>query len=177
MRSAVEIVDAVVTRLQTAQWKPTDGPLEGAFQRVERFDVSNLGEGLEALILNQDRFALVIWVGEDFEQAVVRGNQPVSQRQTRLIVMVSDRVIGDRRAAVFGSNTHPGALKLRELALAAVCGYLIENPNGVYAHPVMSEPVFVESERGNLPGRSCVSMEFKCDGGWLFGERGPGPIV
>jgi hypothetical protein len=166
-RSPNEIVESVVEWLQTAKWDRGDLGEETAFERVEAYVSTQLEEALRDLIVSESRIAIVVPSGSRWE-TMQRNDllRPVCRRTTSVVVLVSDRIIGDEEAAYTGSDDNPGCADLAELAIEAVSGQLMGSSPAVYAVPVSDELLKATTDEETQPGRLCVSIEFDCFTDW-----------
>lgn len=149
-----------------------------AFSRVELFDCESLLEAFTLLTIADKRICVIVPTDETFERRP--GDQiMVITRLLPVTLLISDRKLGNRTAALFGDGTDLGAYGLLELALPVVTGRLLENPNGVTSAPAHASVLIVknEKEKQNLPGRAAVALELHCRGGSLQAQLGPGPIL
>jgi hypothetical protein len=149
-----------------------------AFARVELFDSESLLEAFELLTLSEQRICVIVPLDETFNTEN-RGQILISTRILPVALLISDRVIGDRTKALFGSAANLGAYALAELALPVVTGRLLDNPNGVTVEPVNTSVLIIKNqkEKQNLPGRAAVALELQCRGGNLQAPLGPQPIL
>lgn len=138
-----------------------------AFERIEIFDEENLMEAFKRLLVGDQRTCLIIPLTARWDQNA--GENPRTVRRTLpVVLLISDQVIGDRTAALFGGAANPGAYGLSAIAVPAVTGQLIANPGGVVCTPVNESVVIVrEADGGDAGGRAAVALELECQGGWL----------
>ena len=176
-RSAGEIVEALGAVLLALQWTPAGGSAESAFQSVKLFDLDALAAALSELIVSQERVCFIVPGDERFTARAESPARLVMTRTLPVALLLSDRVLGDRQAALYGTDTNPGAFSLLELALPAVTGVLLANPRGVLVKPVTAAVVTVKDEARTLPGRACVELDLDCTGGTLSASLGAGPIL
>jgi hypothetical protein len=168
----------------TADANGTVTPL--AFEKVELFDSEDLTEAFKFLTLVEQRVCLIVPLDEEFNASPGEGNGQAAlkylwRRMLPVIVICSDRVLGDRKASLFGieppdANATPGAFGLADLVLPAVSGLLLGNPNGVVCEPKMTSVLTVKDMEKKLPGRVAVGIEFECRGGRLETTLPKGPI-
>lgn len=167
------ISTAIVDALRASQWN--DGT---AFEVVERFDSTEIERAFsQILVAHRSRVAFVVLYGESWESPNP-GLLRQSLRSTRVALLISDRVLGDRSAAIFGGPSNPGCLALKDVAIAAVCGPLISNPAGCDVQPVSVDLMFVErveESSTKLPGRAACLVELVVSGGSLHFNRSKGP--
>ncbi len=162
MRTTTEIIDALVAKLQALQWTPGSGPAEPAFQAVKRFDSTDLAAAFAELLVSQQRVALVVHTGDRFDDAGTGAGQVAVRRVTEVSLVLSDRVLGKRQAAIWGTATNPGCLPLKDLALTAVGGPLIAAPGAVDCVPVHAERLTVEDLKSKQPGREACLLDLEC---------------
>lgn len=175
--SVSAIAAALQAQLQLV--KLVDG-VTAAFEQVELFDSENLTEAFQLLLLNAKRLAVIVpldskW--EDYNKS--RSNRLMVFRTIPMIVIVSDRVLGARQDALYGTATTPGAYGLEALALPFITGQIIDNPNGVVSRPVNSSVLIVKNntDKKNLPGRAALAIELECQGGWMETFLAAGPSL
>lgn len=168
---------ATALKTQVAGVKLADN-VTAAFQRVELFDSESLTDAFQQLLVSEQRICLIVPLAEHWETEV---KQPkiLSRRTVPFALLISDRVIGHRNDALFGTANNPGAYKLEALTLPAVIGQLLPNPNGVICTPTGSDVMIVKSEKekANHPGRAAIALELECRGGWLETKTGIGPTL
>jgi len=168
------IVTALMTAVEGVQY---DGA--AAFQRVEFFDCEKLADAFQYLLITEQRVCVVVPLEERFSTI---SKQPLLQIKRRLpvLLMISDRVIGssNRKVALLGNDTTPGAQGLVDLTLPAVTGAIIANPSGVLCIPIDSTIMTIAAkDQAKLPGRLCICLELECTGGLITTNTGPGGIV
>jgi len=101
----------------------------------------------------------------------------IVRRRLPVVLLISDRVMGDRKAALWGNNLTPGAMGLAELVLPAVTGQLIANPAGVVSEPQNTSVMTLkDTDKKELPNRIVVAMELQCRGGRLEATLDPAPV-
>jgi hypothetical protein len=172
----------------TMVWPPAvGGAAVPAFDRVDVFDSENLVEAFRFLLVSEQRVCLIVPLDEDLEAKAV-GLKLIVTRKRPIALLVTDRVLGDRRAAVFGSQAAdaaatPGALNLAEMVLPAVTGRLLDavpQDGGLTLSKVIGVPthcgVFtVHDPKQELQGnRACALVQVDCEGGRLEAVVGPG---
>lgn len=162
MRTTTEIMDALVAKLQAVQWTPGSGPAEPAFQEVKRFDSTELVAAFTELLVTRQRVALVVYMGDRFGDAGSGPDQVCARRTTEVSLILSDRVVGKRQDAIYGTATNPGALPLKDLVRAAVAGRLLAEPGAVLCAPVNAEILTVENLKERQPGRAACLLELEC---------------
>ena len=184
-RSVSEILAALSAALVAAQWTPVDNqPAIPVFQSVKLFDLANLATAFQELTVADQRVCFIIADSEHFADKFSNAGDQGVQRQmlfTRRLpvaLLMSDRVIGDRTTALYGGMNGTvkilGAEGMKEIALTAVTGQLIANPNGIVCRPTSSAAVDVKDMRTKLPGRACVELDLECTGGTVAADLGPG---
>lgn len=162
MRATADIITALVAAMNTAQWTPEGGDPEPAFAVVKPFDSTDLPAAFAELLVTEQRVALIVYTGDDFEDANSGPGQVEVRRAAQISILVSDRVLGKRQEAIFGSATHPGALRLKDIALAAVAGPLCAQPEAVDCRPVHAEPLILEDLKKKQPGRVAYLVDLEC---------------
>lgn len=164
-KSVPVVVNALKTQL--AAVKLADAATD-AFERIELFDNENLAEAFKTLLISEQRIAVIVPLEARWEQKNPAESIRTVRRVLPVVLLISDRAIGDRTTALFGSADSPGAFGLSALALPAVTGQLFSNPAGVVAMPSSESVVILkDAEKSNLPGRAVVAVEVQCQGGWL----------
>ena len=168
---------AIVARV-TALTLPSDPPVDPpvtAFQRVGLFDSERLTEAFKYLLVSEQRVCVVVPLHEEFS-SVANHLKLISTRMLPVMILCSDRVLGDRTAALWGSDTEIGAQALMELVLPEVTGVLLPAPNKVLCEPVSDSILVVMDTEKALPGRVAVGLEVKCTGGSIEATLGKGPV-
>lgn len=159
---------------------------QAAFQSVKLFDTADLPAAFTELMENQQRVCFIVPDLEQFE-AVLSGSTKLQvRRRLPVALLISDRVTGNRLAALYGAAATDklpaiaGAEPLKEIALAAVTGQLINGEPGkgnVLCSPTTSTVLTVEDAKRKLPGRACIELDLECSGGTLEAATGPGPTL
>jgi hypothetical protein len=174
-----DVLTTLKTKLAALQWTPTGGPAEAAFHHVEIFDMSDLVVALQELLaLEGHRVCLIVHDSESFENEVKGRDLHCRQsRQVRLVL--ADRHWTERQAAMLGDTatpqTTPGALKLKDITLPAVCGLL---QDGIRCEPGSGELALLQSsDRADLAGRIVYFQDLTLAGGELKFDLGNKPIV
>ncbi len=177
-RPTTDIVSQLVTNLTNLQVTIGNAAPAAAFSRVAIFDSENLVAAFQQLLISEQRICLVVVMDEQFH-TVNRGQQLIVTRTLPVTLLISNRQLGDRVAALYGNATSPGAYGLMELVLPAVTGMLLAPPNGVTCEPVNNSVLIVKNEKDkqNLPGRAAVALELHCCGGNLQAALGPIPVL
>jgi hypothetical protein len=160
----------IITQLQAAvegvQLPEGFDPAGPAFGNVELFDAENLADAFAYLTIVEQRVCVIVPLSETIE-TISQGMKLIVRRVRPVALIISDRVIGSRKEALWGNATTPGAMGLMELTLPAVCGQLIDNPNGVVSEPSHVSVMSVKDTAKKLPNRIAVILEVKCRGGRL----------
>ncbi len=156
------ILDAIKAKLSAATWTPQSGPAEPAFGEVHLFDGTDLVAAFSELIISKSRVALVIYSGANWEPM----GSAATRRMPSVSIVASDRQIGKKREAIFGSATTPGALKLIEIAAVAVTGRLLDSPP-CDCRPTSEDTVAMEDLRNKQPGRYGAILDLSLSGGIL----------
>lgn len=172
------IVNQLVTNLAALKITIGNAAPTPAFARVALFDSENLVAAFQQLLISEQRICLVVVLDEQFKTEN-RGQVLISTRELPVTLLISDRQLGDRVAALYGNAATPGAYGLMELALPVVTGMLLAPPNGVTSEPIRNSVLIVKNEKDkqNLPGRSAVALELHCRGGNLQAPLGPQPVL
>jgi hypothetical protein len=139
MRGIGEIVGELQGRLVGIEFP--DEPGVKAFDRVELFDSEDLSAAFQFLLITEQRVCVIVPLEAKFETVFggasgMASRKLTSKREVPVVVLCSDRVLGDRKAALYGSDTERGAYALAELALPVCVGLLLPNPNGVVGEAV-----------------------------------------
>jgi hypothetical protein len=181
-RATPEIVAALQAAVTAVTWVPVAGADAAAvFDRVELFDDEDLVEAFRYLTVTEQRVCVIVPLDEQFETAVDK-RKLIVRRMLPVALLMSDRVLGDRKQALWGdlaadgSQTTPGAMGLMEMVLPAVTGLLLPNPKGVVVEPARGEVMAVKDTEKDLPSRITVSLELHCRGGYLEADLGTGPV-
>lgn len=133
-----------------------------AFGSVKIFDADDLVEAVKWLYVTQQRVCVIVPGAFKWEEET--GNTKLIVRRTGSVsLLISDRVLGDRTAALLGNAQTPGAMGLKDLALPAVTGQLLPNPSGVVSMPTREYVMSVKKK--DLPNRICICVELECKGG------------
>lgn len=176
------IINALVAAVQGVVWQ-AGPPAVPAFERVEFFDVEKLAEAFQFLLITEQRVCVIVPLEERFSSAINSPGKLVVTRELPVVLMISDRVFGDkkRQVALLGDNTTPGAQGLMELTLPSVTGMLLQPANGASGIKCIPRSAVVMTvagkEQAKLPGRLCMAVELECTGGTLTAGVGPGPTL
>jgi hypothetical protein len=160
------ILNALQASVQAVQFTPPGGAAQSAFGNVQLFDSENLAEAFQYLMIVEQRVCVIVPLDERIE-IIASGQKLMVRRRRPVALLISDRVIGNRKTALWGDDKTPGAMGLMELTLPAVCGQLIDNPNGVVSEPSQVSMLTVNDVAKKLPGRLAVVLELNCVGGRL----------
>ena len=172
-RSVTEILSALKSALESAQWTPAGGGPVAAFQKVKLFDLAQLADAFSELLVSEQRVCLLVPDAEKFESALQGNTRLLIKRTLPVALLLSDRVVGDRQQALHGAEASggsvavAGAFPLQEIALAAVTGQLLPNPKGVVCRPVTATVLDVQDTKRKMPGRACIELDVECTGGTL----------
>lgn len=178
--STADIIAALTAAVTGVQFKGAN-----AFSRVEFFDVEDIAEAAQFLLITEQRACVIVPLEERFE-AAIKGPLTVLTRRLPIVLLISDRVIGStkRKVALLGDANTPGAQGLVDLTLPAVTGLLIApiggaTPvGGVKCLPTDSVVMKISSkDQPKLPGRVCIALSLECTGGTLTANTGPGNIL
>lgn len=164
MRTATEIVEALLDKLRAVQWLG-----QPAFDRVERYDAARIAEAFEDILLAKgNRVALVIWTGMRWDADP--GLDKRRRRMDLVTLLISDRVLGDRRhAAMWGKpGVSPGTLALMEAVLPVMHGRLIAAPDPIDVAPQEVVPMTLRDEANSAAAvdRVAVTVDLECVGGY-----------
>lgn len=141
--------------------EPINSP---AFGSVKIFDADDLVEAFRWLYVTQQRSCLIV-PGAGRWETETKGTKLIVRRQQPVSLLISDRVLGDRTAALLGNGQTPGAMGLKDLVLPAVTGQLLPNPSGVISVPTREYVMGVKKK--DLPNRIAMCVELDCIGGWM----------
>lgn len=185
-RGTGEIVNAIVALVSALVMPGQDDPDVKAFEKVVLFDTQDLAEAFQFLTLVEQRVCLVVPLDEQFEESLPAiGGVALKylwKRRLPVVVICSDRVLGDRTAAWWGSDSEEGAYALAESVLPAVTGQLLPNQagpaggSGVLCAPKSISKALVKSDDKDLTGRAAAMVELECTGGVLEARLEKGPI-
>ena len=173
---AVPLLRALVAKLQALEWEPAGGGAVPAFGSVVIYDLRDQAEAMKDLLGLDQRQALVIYEGDKWT-GTVDGRHLNTEVVREVSVVVSDRQLGDRQAALVGSANNPGALLLSDLVLESVAGNLsvpVEDAaNAVesraWVEPVEAVPMVIEGKlRSELVGRSTKVLSLRIHSGQLM---------
>lgn len=174
IRTTSSVVSALITALEALTYTTADGAVDALFGKVGRFDAIDLEKAMLALVTNTRRVAVVVYLGERYQDITDSRRFGVG-RTINIGVLMADQVIGDRSAAVFGSDNNPGAIGIKDLAMPVLTGLLLPNPGGVVLDPTGAELVYVEDKDRKLAGRSAIVVEIEARGGTYIAELSAGP--
>jgi hypothetical protein len=167
LRSTKAILDAVIAVLSAVQLADATP----AFERVESFDLTDWQHALGKLALNQQRAAVVIWSGEDYE--VNREVSVLTVRRTQTIdVILTDRRLDKPVSALTGDEASPGVVGLKDLVLPNLIGVLLDSDEdgneAVYLTPASIERGMLSVEdKEASPGRQVLIINLQAVGEWL----------
>jgi hypothetical protein len=150
-----------------------------AFDRVEWFDSEDVTAAFQFLLLTEEKVCVIVPLDAKFE-SVFDSLKLTSKRHVPVAVLCSDRILSDRKAALWGSDTDatmPGAMALAELVLPQVMGLLLANPNGVVGELEDYAPMVVKDTEQAQPGRVVVAVNVNCRGGYLEASLGRSPVM
>jgi hypothetical protein len=156
---------------------PVTGQIsEAAFGRVELFDSEDLTAAFQFLLITEQRVCVIVPLDAKFEQ-VFQVRKLTSKRNAPIALLCSDRVLGDRRAALWGSDTEHGAMFLAEVTLPACAGLLLPNPKGVVCEPQDYSVLTIRDTDQDQQSRVCVAVDLECKGGYLEADLGRSPVL
>lgn len=172
-RGVTAVVTEIKTRIAALMFAAGVLPWSGTavFERVELFDSERLEDAFRYLTIAEKRVCVVVPLVEEFETVInAQQRKILVQRRLPVIVLCSDRLMGDRKGALYGTTgaaATPGAYALADLVLPAVTGQLLANPGAVVSVPKTLSPITVKDTEKTLAGRVTVGLELDCTGGWL----------
>lgn len=173
----VTILNAIVAALEALEWTPAGGAAEPAFQSVKLFDLNSLPDALQHLLVSQERCCIVVPDDERFTPRVQSQRRILLTRTLPVAIFLSDRILGDRQAALIGNATSPGAYGLVELVLPVLTGRLLAPPAGVNCVPTTCAVLNLQDGAQKLPGRSALELDVECTGGTIDAQLDPGTIL
>jgi hypothetical protein len=179
MRDTNSILNKFVELLTALTWTPEGGEAQPAFGEVKRFDEKDMATAFTQLYLSEARIALVIYGGEHFATEKGGVGELTIKRTLDVYVVVSDRVLGDHQQALYGSDENPGCMKLKDLAVPALAGRILPNPDGIESIPLNADMMTInapEEKKPKLPGRKACYIDFEIRGGVITVTTGPGPV-
>jgi hypothetical protein len=147
--------------------QPVNSP---AFGSVKIFDADDLVEAFKWLTITPQRVCVIVPLAEQFQEESINIKMIV-RRIFPVALMISDRVMGDRTAALLGNGQTPGAMGLKDLVLPAVTGQLVPNPSGVVCVPKRAYVMSVKKK--DLPNRIAYCVELECRGGRMDANVSP----
>lgn len=168
LRATKDIIDALQERLRDVTLgAPENLP---AFEKVELFDLADWEDALRRLALNQQRSAVVIWAGEDWEHQ--REMVTLTSRRTQSFeVMVSERRLDSHQAALTGDDRSPGVVGLKDRVVAALTGVLLagdDEQETVYLTITsVQRGVLSVEDKKKEPGRQVLVLSVQAEGEWL----------
>ena len=124
----------------------------------------------------EDRLAFVVPTGRTFENEAP-GRQLNSKQTLQCVLLLADRVFGDRPAATTGNEEAPGIIALGELVVAQLTGADLDLM-GVCLQPGDGQPFTLDTEAAEeLSGREVWAQEFTTPCGTIVtGRARPGTV-
>lgn len=171
LRSTREILDAVIVKLDGLKLQQG----QPAFDRVEMFDLSDYLDAMQRLAMNQERTALVLWTGDDFESN--RGTIILKVRRTSNIeVFITERNLAAPVKALTGDpeNYLPGVLGLRDLVLPALTGELLPSKAETGAELIYLVPesvargIISAEDKAKFPARQIIIINWQALGEFMM---------
>lgn len=170
MTSTADILDRVVAICEALKYTPLGGPQEDLFEAVEKFDVTSADKAFGRVLSNENRVCLVIWFGDEFSN-VMQGRDQLTRRRTKIRVIVSEKRLGDRQVAMFGTETSPGVFWMKDRVIENVTGALfVGSTNDVAMAPVTAFTAMIEETENRFPGRVIAAIDFEGRGGTYISE-------
>jgi phage gp37-like protein len=169
LRDTKDIIDALVQRLQDLTL--SDEETAPAFEKVEVFDLADWEDALRRLALNQQRSAIVIWAGEDWEhnrETVVL----TSKRSQSFEIMISERRLDKPVAALTGDDRSPGVVGLKDRVVKKLTGVLLAG-DGTSSETIyttvqnVQRGVLSMEDKKKEPGRQLLILSTQAQGEWL----------
>lgn len=155
--------------LREALWADAPGGVsQPAFEQVKLYDALDFPSAMEDLTVQKGRVALVFAGDERWETMNTTNPEltPVQRRRTSVTVAVSDRVVGDRTAAIWGDDTHPGCRLLADIAAAACRGPLFNAEPWAAGYQTTTTRHDISADE-HMPGRAALAVEFEVYTKWL----------
>jgi hypothetical protein len=175
-RATKTILDALVERLRTV--KLSDEEDAPAFERVELFDLADWRDAMRRLQLNQQRLALVIWAGDEYENN--RETTVLMTQRTQLFeIFLSEKRLDRPVAALTGDDRSPGVLGLKDSVVKALTGVLIEGDDDnetIYVTPTnLARGIVSDDDKKENPGRQVLVLSVSAAGEYLQNAVGESP--
>ena len=170
LRDTKAILDAIVERLRAV--KLSDAEDAVAFERVELFDLADWEDALRRLAANQQRSAIVIWAGEDWEHEREL-TVLTSRRSQSFEVMISERRLDNPVSALTGDDRSPGVVGLKDQVAKALTGILLDDTakgesDAVYLTvQTIQRGVLSTDDKKKDPGRQVLILSVQSAGEWL----------
>jgi hypothetical protein len=167
----VPLLQALQARLQALTWTAPGQPPQPAFARVLIHDLRDLAAVVREMLAFDDRICLIVYEGDRWSNRS-EGTQLLSELTRDVTLIVSDRQLGDRPAALLGGHNNPGAYLLGDLVAEALRGPLALPPKDAagavgsraWMQPVEGRPLLMaEKDREELTGRGgkIISLEIR----------------
>lgn len=122
------------------------------FDRVELFAQPDLATAFQELRVAVDRLCLIIPTGTEFEN-LIEGRILCTMQRHQVTLLFTDRVIGNRPAALTGNGGPRGILNMAAAVTDLVIGSNL-GIQGVIVMPTDSQPFAIQgADRQNMPGR------------------------
>ncbi len=174
-RDPLEVLQALQAALAAVPLPPGhgQGPL---FEAVRLYDLTQMDRALTELLLYQERVACVVPGDESF-RAEYRGRLVLLRRDWPVSVLISDRRIGDRTAALWGDGQTIGVVRMVECTLPYVTGQLLRNPAGVRCVPVRWGLMTLSAPEQPEPGRAVALLDLSLTGGRIEAQLDQAPIM
>lgn len=169
LRDTKAIIDALQERLRTITL--SDGETAPAFEKVEVFDLADWQDALRRLAINQQRSAIVIWSGEDWEHSRETAVL-TSKRSQQFEIMISERRLDKPVAALTGDDRSPGVVGLKDKVVKALTGVLLEG-DGDTTETIYTTVQNVQrgllsmEDKNKEPGRQVLILSTQAQGEWL----------
>lgn len=141
-----------------------------AFGAVNIYAHESISAAIADALVFDDRLAFIVPTERRFENAK-EGNTLKARQTLGFVLLLADRVYGDRAAAAIGNAETPGVIALSELVLAALVGRDV-GLAGVCLTPGDGAPFTLTSEeREDLTGREVFAQEFTTEAGTFLVSR------
>jgi hypothetical protein len=168
LQDSRDILAALVDRLRNVTLSADEDAV--AFERVEIFDLADWEDALRRLASNQQRTAIVIWAGEDWEHN--RETVTLSSRRSQSFeLMLSERRLDAPVAALTGDDRSPGVVGLKDRVVAAFTGVLLPGDDEVETIYTtvqnVQRGVLSADDKKKDPGRQVLILSLQAEGEWI----------
>lgn len=179
--STEEWLKALEHRIAGCRWEGAP-----AFGLVARYDQPDLTLALEELQSAADRVCLVLYEGDRYDTEL-RGRHLHMRRVAQVSLLLVDRHLTQRPAAVFGGVGNPGVVALKDQLMGlgfplvdtgsdvapTLPGLLLP---GIYVKPMSATSWSLEDRTGTLAGRGAWRVRLELIGGPSVHDLGQQPF-